>query len=527
MINWLNTVLRRVQKDPAYISLVAVGISLVAVGVAIACGILSGVSGQEQPPATIIRNAVILDGSGAAARRADVRIVSDRIAEVGELTPASSDRVVDAHGLTLAPGFIDTHSHASRGLFEYRDALADVSQGITTVVVGQDGGSTLPLSEYFARLGSEPPAVNVASYAGHGTIRHQVMGDDFKRTATADEVRRMEELLRTEMAAGALGLSTGLEYDPGIYSAPSEVVALAKVAAASSGRYISHIRSEDRTEWQAIDEIIAIGREARLPVQISHMKLAMRGWWGQADKLIQVLDRARAQNVQITADIYPYTYWQSTITVLFPKRDFANRTEAELVLKEVVAPEDLLITRFEAEPAYAGKTLAQIAGLRNTPPAVALMDVIKLGEDRGSSAGVIATSMDERDVARLLQWQFANVCTDGELMGAHPRGFGSFPRVLGRYVREQRVLTLADAIRKMTSLAAANVGLANRGVIAPGKYADLVLFDPASVTDRATTAEPHATSVGIDTVWVNGEVVFREGNSSGARPGRVLRRGDK
>ena len=499
---------------------------LVAAGIALAC-VLTHVSGQENPGATLIRNATVLDGTGAAARRADVRIVGDRIAEVGQLTPSPSDRVVDARGLTLAPGFIDTHSHASRGLFEYRDALADVSQGITTVVVGQDGGSTLPLSEYFARLRSEPPAVNVASYAGHGTIRHQVMGDDFKRAATADEVRRMEDLLRTEMAAGALGLSTGLEYDPGIYSAPSEVVALAKVAAASGGRYISHIRSEDRTEWQAIDEIIAIGREARLPVQISHLKLAMRGLWGQADKLIQVLDRARAQNVQVTADIYPYTYWQSTITVLFPKREFADRTEAEFVLKEVVAPEDLLITRFEPEPAYAGKTLAQIAVLRNTPPAVALMDVIKIGEDRGASAGVIATSMDERDVALLLQWRFANVCTDGELAGAHPRGYGSFPRVLGRYVREQRVLRLPDAIRKMTSLAAANVGLADRGVIAPNKYADLVLFDPATVADRATTAEPHATSVGIDTVWVNGDVVFRDGNSSGAHPGRVLRRSDK
>ena len=503
---------------------------------AVACGVFvhatvrltpDAASVQEQPRATLIRNALVLDGTGAPARRVDVRIVGDRIAEVGRPAGEPSDRVVDAHGLTLAPGFIDTHSHASRGLFEYRDALADVSQGITTVVVGQDGGSTLPLSGYFDRLRSEPAAVNVASYVGHGTIRRQVMGDDFKRPATADEVRRMQDLLRSEMSAGALGLSTGLEYDPGIYSAPSEVVALAKIAAAAGGRYISHIRSEDRTEWQAIDEIIAIGREARIPVQVSHLKLAMRGLWGQGDKLVRVLDRARAEKVQITADIYPYTYWQSTITVLFPKRDFTNRAEAEFVLKEVVAPEDLLIAHFEAEPSYAGKTLAQIAALRQTPPAVALMDVIKMGEDRDTSAGVIATSMDERDVIRLLEWPFANVCTDGELMGAHPRGFGSFPRVLGRYVREQHALTLPDAIRKMTSLAAANVGLADRGVVAPQSYADLVLFDPNTVADRATTAEPHAVSVGIDTVWVNGQIVFREGGPSGAHPGRVLRRGEK
>jgi N-acyl-D-amino-acid deacylase len=493
---------------------------------ALACLILAAAS-QPPPSATIIRNATVLDGTGSPGRQVEVRIAGDRITDVGHPTPATSDRIVDAHGLTLAPGFIDTHSHASRGLFDHRDALADVSQGITTVVVGQDGSSTYPLADYFTRLRDQPAAVNVASYVGHGTIRREVLGTDFKRVATSEEVRRMEELVRAEMASGALGLSTGLEYDPGIYSAPGEVVALAKVAGAAGGRYISHIRSEDRTEWQAIDEIIAIGRDARIPVQVSHMKLAMRGTWGQADKLVRVLDRARAEHVQITADIYPYTYWQSTITVLFPKRDFANRTEAEFVLDQVVAPEDLLITRFEPNPAYGGKTLAQIAAMRNTPPAVALMDVIREGEQHDAGAGVIATSMDERDVVRLLKWPFANICTDGELAGAHPRGFGSFPRVLGRYVREQRALTLPEAVRKMTSLAAANVGLANRGAIAPGAYADLVLFDPATIADRATTAQPQLTSTGIETVWVNGEIVFGGGSTTGAHPGRVLARGQK
>ena len=454
-----------------------------------------------------------------------MRIEGDRIAEVGRLSPTPADRVVEAHGLTLAPGFIDTHSHASRGLFDNRDALAAVSQGITTVVVGQDGSSTYPLASFFDRLRTEPAAVNVASYVGHGTLRRAAMGTDFKRAATADERRAMEGMLRSEMAAGALGLSTGLEYDPGIYSAPSEVVALAQVAASAGGRYISHIRSEDRKLWEAVDELIAIGRDARMPLQISHVKLAMRSWWGQAGKLVERLDRARADGVRVTADVYPYTYWQSTITVLFPNRDFSNRSEAEFVVREVVAPEDLVITRFEANPAYAGKTLAQIAAVRDASPATALMDVINEGEAQGSAAGVIATSMDERDVARLLQWPFANVCTDGELLGSHPRGFGSFTRVLGRYVRDRRVVTLAEAVRKMTSLAAANVGLSGRGLIAPGKYADLVLFDPETVADRATMAEPHATSVRIETVWVNGEMVYNSGSASGRTPGRVLRRG--
>jgi N-acyl-D-amino-acid deacylase len=480
---------------------------------------------QDQPRQTLIRNARVLDGTGAAARTADLRIVGDRIDAVGRLAPSPADRIVDASGRTLAPGFIDTHSHHSRGLFEQPDALAAVSQGITTIIVGQDGSFALPLAGFFMRLEREPAAVNVASYVGHGTIRHEAMGADFKRHATAEEVDRMRAMLRTEMAAGALGLSTGLEYDPGIYSAPDEVVALARVAASFGGRYISHIRSEDRTFWKAVDEVIAIGRDARLPVQISHVKLAMHSLWGQAGKLVDVLDRARSVGVNVTADIYPYTYWQSGITVLFPNRDFANRSEAQFVLQEVVRPDDLLISRFEPNPAYAGNTLAQIAAMRGTDAADALMVVIKEGEDRGTTASVIATSMDERDIARLIRWPFANICTDGELSGPHPRGFGSFPRVLGRYVREQHVVSLTEAIRKMTSLAAANVGIDDRGTIAPGQYADLVLFDPRTVIDRATMASPHAVSEGIDTVWVNGDVVFTNGSTTGKHPGKVLRRG--
>jgi N-acyl-D-amino-acid deacylase len=491
---------------------------------AVAFAIVVSASGQEPPQRTLIRNASVLDGTGAAPRTSDVRIVGDRIDGIGRLAPSATERVVDARGKALAPGFIDTHSHHSRGVSDQRDALAAVSQGITTIVVGQDGSSTMPLADFFSRLDREPAAVNVASYVGHGTIRRDVMGTDFKRHATPEEVDRMAARLRTEMAAGALGLSTGLEYDPGIYSTPEEVVALARVAGSLGGRYISHIRSEDRTLWQAVDEVITIGRAAHLPVQISHVKLAMHRLWGQAGKLVEVLDRARAGGVNVTADIYPYTYWQSGITVLFPNRDFANRAEADLVVKEVVTPRDLLITRFEPNPAYAGKTLAQIAAMRGSDAADALMAIIKEGEARGAAAGVMATSMDERDIARLMRWPFTNICTDGELSGPHPRGFGSFPRVLGKYVREQHVVPLPEAVRKMTGLAAANVGIAGRGTIAPGRYADLVLFDQRTVIDRATMASPHAVSEGIDTVWVNGEVVFTNGATTGKHPGKAIRR---
>ncbi len=484
---------------------------------------LAFVAPASSAQSLVITNAVVLDGTGAPARRADVRIVDGKIAAIGSGLRDSADRVIDARGLTLAPGFIDTHSHHDRGIFEHRDALAAVSQGVTTIVVGQDGGSSLPLASFFARVDSEPPAVNIASYIGHGTLRRHVMGDDYKRIASDSELARMKNLLREELASGALGLSTGLEYDPGIFSAPAEVLELAQVAAAAGGRYISHIRSEDRQFWPALDELITIGRAATMPVQVSHMKLAMRGLWGQGDKLIARLDGARQDGIGVTADVYPWTMWQSTLTVLYPKRNFTDRKETEFILKEVASPDDLLLGSFSPDLSYAGKTVRQIAQLRGTDPATTLMALIAETQGPGRSESVVATGMDERDIERLLGWPLTNICSDGELDGAHPRGYGSFTRVLGHYVRERHVLTLEDAIRKMTSLSAANVGITDRGTIRPGLSADLVLFDPSTVAERATIAEPHATSIGIQTVWVNGEIVYDNGRPTGKYPGHALR----
>ena len=478
---------------------------------------------------TLIVNAAIVDGTGGPRRTGALRVRGDRIVAIGSLTPSAGETVVDAAGQVLAPGFIDTHSHGDGGIFEHPDALGAVSQGISTIVVGQDGGSQWPLAEFFARLERAPAAVNVASYAGHGRLRRKVMGDDFRRPARPDEVARMRDLLEEELRGGALGLSTGLEYDPGIYSARAEVVDLAKVAARAGGRYISHVRSEDRLFWDAIDEIIAIGREARIPVQVSHLKLAMRSLWGQTDRLLRTFEQARAAGVDVTADIYPYLYWQSTLTVLFPERNFQDRATAELVLREIATPPDLLLGTFAPEPSYAGQTLEEIARRRGTDPPATLMALIREALDYEKRTGedaesVIGTSMSEPDLERLLAWPHANVCTDGELAGRHPRGFGTYPRVLGRYVRERKVLTLEEAVRKMTSLAAANVGLRDRGTLRAGAYADLVLFDPATIIDRATTETPQAVSAGVRTVWVNGAVVFEAGTATAARPGRVLRR---
>lgn len=484
-------------------------------------------AGGGGPSATLITNVQLLDGTGSPSQNASVRVSGRRIAAVGDLPPAPGDQVIDGGGLTLAPGFIDTHSHADRALLAGSDALGALSQGITTVIVGLDGSSTFPLKELFAQLEGRAAGlpVNIASYVGHGTVRAQVMGRDYKRHATPAELERMKGLVASELAAGALGLSTGLEYDPGIYSDRNEVLELARVAAAAHTRYASHIRSEDRAFWDAIDEAITIGREARLPVQISHMKLAMKSLWGEGDSLIRVLDRARAAGIDVTADVYPYRYWQSGLTVLFPARDFDNRAAAEFALREVAPAEDITLTQYDANPSYAMKTLAEIARLRGSDPASTLTALIKLAEDAHAPEGtIIAASMDERDIARILAWPYTNICTDGELDGRHPRGFGSFPRVLGRYVRQEGGLSLPEAIRKMTSLAAHTVGLRERGRVMPGYYADLVLFDPRTVSDRATPQDPHSTALGIAKVWVNGSLAYVNRTVTGARSGMVIRR---
>jgi N-acyl-D-amino-acid deacylase len=478
---------------------------------------------------TLIVNARVLDGTGAPEREDAVRVVDGLIASVGavESIRRAGDSVVDGGGLVLAPGFIDTHSHADRALERGSDAIGALSQGITTVVVGQDGSSPYPLAAFFEKLERAGTPVNVASYVGHGTVREAVMGADYKRYARPEELERMRTLLGAELAAGALGLSSGLEYDPGIYSSHEEMIALAKVAAAQHGRYISHVRSEDRAFWDAIREIVDIGRVARLPVQVSHMKLAMRSLWGHADSLLAVMDRARASGVEITADVYPYRFWQSGLTVLFPERNFDDRKAAEFALDQVSAPEDITLTRYDPNPDYAGKTLAEIARLRGENPALTLLALIKDAE-RAAAAGrpsgetIIAASMVEPDIERLIAWPHTNICTDGELDGRHPRGFGSFTRVLGRYVRERKVTTLPDAIRKMTGLAAVHVGLTDRGRIAPGQAADLVLFDPLTVADRATPEDPHALSVGIEKVWVNGKLAYEKGRVTGRKAGVII-----
>jgi len=495
--------------------------------IALVAVLLSGLASCTEPAATttLIVNASIVDGTGRPARTGAVRIDGDRIVEVGELEPRQGEHVIDAEGLTLTPGFIDVHSHHEEGLFEMRDAAPVVSQGVTTIVAGQDGSMTWPVAELFERMAKTPPAINVASFVGHGNIRTAVMGkDDFRRRATADEIVRMRELVGEGMEAGALGLATGLEYDPGIYSAPEEVIELAREAKRHGGRYISHIRSEDRYFWEALDEIVRIGKETGIPVQVTHMKLAMVDWWGQSARLLGVLDRARAEGIDVTGDIYPYEFWHSDLTVLFPKRDFTNRESAQFALDHVSPPEGIILTRYSPEPELVGKSLAEIAKQKGMDPAATLMDLIARSNHEGAEQSIMAKGMKENDIDALMAWPYASICSDGSLVSMHPRGRGAFTKVLRVYVRERGLLTLEEAIRKMTGLSAANVGIADRGVIRPGAFADLVLLDPATVADRSTFEDPSALSVGISKVWVNGVAVWKDGKATGVFPGKAVSR---
>ena len=473
----------------------------------------------------LIEHVLLIDGTGAKPSLADVRVRGDRVVAIGNLEKTLDEVAIDAKGLALAPGFIDTHSHHDELLASKPDALAATSQGITTIVAGQDGSSAIPLSRFFDERQRSSAAVNIASYSGHNALRAAVMGKDFKRKATAIEIEKMRLLLAADMKAGALGLSTGLEYDPGIYSSTDEVLTLAREAAAHHGRYISHMRSEDRALWAALDELVEIGRKANIPVQVSHAKLAMTDWWGQADRMLGVLDKARSEGVDATLDVYPYAYWQSTLTVLWPDRDFTNRQSAEFVLQHLAPADGLLISQFTPDLTLVGKTVAQVAEKRGTDAPATAIALIKEAEAAKSDINVIGTSMDERDIATLIAWPHANISSDGAIDDRHPRGAGAFTRVLRQYVRKQHLMSLEAAIHKMSGLAAQHVGLTDRGTIQAGGFADLVLFDPRTVGDRATIEAPNALSEGIVRVWVNGDQVFSNGKATGLRPGRVLRRG--
>ena len=472
-------------------------------------------------PGLVVRGGTLYDGSGGPPRRADLRIEGDTIREVGQVRARKGDRTIDATGLAIAPGFIDAHSHADGGIFDDSDAETQIRQGITTAVVGVDGGSHYPLDDWFGRLEREPASLNFASYVGHGTVRAATMGDE-ARVSTPAERRAMVRIVDREMRSGAIGLSSGLEYQPGRYSDTEELILLARAAAKAHGLYASHMRNEDNLSFEAIDELVRIAKEGGIPGQIDHIKLGSARVWGRTSDVF-----ARMATADVQADVYPYLYWQSTIRVLIPTEEFSDRALWTQGLADVGGPGNVLLTTFTPDPAWQGRTIAGLALAQGKDPITLIQEIILrcYGPGAKGAESVVVTAMSEDDLEAFVRNPLVSFCSDGGLHGTHPRGAGSFPRVLGRYVRERRTIPLAEAIRKMTSLPAHRFGLRDRGALKPGKKADLVLLDPATIADTATTERPESPPIGLPTVVVNGVPVLLGGVVTHAHPGRPLRKG--
>lgn len=469
-------------------------------------------------PATAIVGATLVDGTGAPAVTGSTVVVrGDRIVAVGGRVPRGAT-VIDARGLTLAPGFVDIHNHSGGGLERESSAASQVAQGITTIVLGQDGGSEFPVGEYLAALDDSPKAVNILTFVGHSSLRRRVMGEDTGRPATPEEADAMAALAAEAMREGAFGLSTGLEYETAKQATTAEVVQIAKAVAPCRGIYMSHIRDEAQQTLESIDEAIAIGESAGVPVQISHIKMGSRSVWGRASEAVGRIAAARGRGVDVMADAYPYDAWHATIRVLVPSGRHEDREEVDAAIHETGGADRVTIVRSAAHPEYEFRTLQQIAQSQGTTPADVYMQVVRDG-----GATVVGRSMREDDIRTFYEQPWVMVGSDGGIGVRHPRGAGAYPRILGRYVRELGWLTLEEAVRKMTSMPAARLRLTDRGVVRPGMKADLVLFDAARVVDRSTFEDPGTLPIGVARVYVNGVEVWRDGAVTGALPGRALR----
>jgi N-acyl-D-amino-acid deacylase len=481
------------------------------------------VHAQEPPRAsTLILNAQIADGTGAPLRMANLRIVGKRIARIGDIKPASGDRVMDARGLVLAPGFIDLHNHSEEGLESDPIATTQIAQGVTTALLGADGYSVWPVGAWLEERRRNPAALNLATAVGHATIRELILERDYKRPARPTEVAQMAELVAQAMREGAVALSSGLEYDLASYSATDEVVALAAVAAKHGGFYMTHVRDEADRSFDALREELAIGQRANIPVQHSHIKLGTVNVWGKASEYVRLINESRSRGLDFFADCYPYDAWYSTIKVLVPDKQYRDPGSVARALADVGGAANVTISRFAANTKYESRTLEQLAREAGLSAVDMFIRIIGEGETSGADANVIVKSMTEEDMKLFYQQPWVMVASDGGIDSPHPRGAGSFPRVLGPFVRDKRWLTLPEAVRKMTSLPARRLGLSDRGAIREGAFADLVLFDPKTVSDRATFAAPSTLPVGIETVFVNGAIVWNGGKATGARPGEVL-----
>jgi N-acyl-D-amino-acid deacylase len=483
---------------------------------------LSISASQQKPSAIVILNAQIADGTGKPLRHANLRMVGDRITKLGDFQPAKDEQILDAKGLVLAPGFIDIHNHSTEGIESDSLAETQIAQGITTVVVGADGDSPWPIAPWLKAREANPASLNIAVLAGHATIREQVMGKDFKRLATPAEVEKMAQLVDQGMTEGAIGLSSGLEYEVGSYSATDEVVAMSAAAAKHGGFYMTHIRDEADKSFDALNEEIVIGERAHIPVQHSHIKLGTVGVWGKAPQYIQVIEAARKRGVDFLADCYPYDAWHSNLKVLVPDKQYENPQSVAKALADVGGGSHVTVVEFKPNASYEGHTIDDLARRNNITPVEMFIRLIREGDAANTEASIIGQSMIESDIKAFYRQPWVMVASDGGIGSRHPRGAGTFPRVLGVYVREKHWLTLTEAVRKMTSLPAKRLGWRDRGIIREGAFADLVLFNPDTVIDHSTFSSPFALPTGIEKVFVNGTLVWNSDKPTGARAGRVL-----
>ena len=507
-------------------------------------------SAQQPRYDILITNGTVIDGTGAPRYRADVAIVGDHIVAVSRtpLARTSAKRVIDATGRIVAPGFIDMHAHLDP-LPQLPGAKSAVTQGVTTALGGPDGSSPWPFAPYLAAREKQRIGINVAYLVGHNTVRRAVMGDA-DRAPTDAELARMRGMIAQGMHEGAFGMSTGLKYIPGAYSTVDEVVALAQVAADSGGIYTSHLREEGLGLLDGVAEAIEIGRRAHIPIVLTHHKAVGQAMWGKSAVTLHMLDSARATGVDVMADVYPYTATHTGISVLIPSwaladgdsafaRRLADPVLADSIRRGIIfnilndrGGGDISRVQFAKvtwDRTLEGKTLADWAKRRGLAPTPENGATLVIEAERKGGANAIYHVLDEGDVERIMRHPMVMIGSDGRLSTPgeghpHPRGYGTFPRVLGHYVRDEHVLTLEQGVHKMTGMPAARLGLTDRGVLRDGTVADVVVFDAARIADKATFENPHQYAVGIDYVLVNGVAAVDRGQYMDLRPGRVLRR---
>ena len=495
----------------------------------------------------VISGGKIFDGEGNPWFYGDIGIRGDTIVAVGKLGAAAAKERIDAKGLAVAPGFIDIHSHGRRGIFLVPTAENYLREGVTTMIEGPDGSSPLPLAPFFDQATKAGMSINMASFVGHGTIRTQVMGL-VNRHATPEEIEKMKALAKQAMLEGAVGLSTGLFYVPGNFANTEEVIEIAKVVGAMGGFHESHMRDESDHILDSVRETIRIGEEGHLPTQVTHHKVVGKRNWGQSVATLKLVEDARARGVDVSIDQYPYTASSTGIAALFPQ--WAQEGGQKAIIERMDAPaarariktemigflkegrgggdaKNVVIANCSWDESLAGKSLADLTRARGVPVTFENVADTAMDLQRKGGCSAVYHAIDEADVEKIMRSPYTMVASDGDIpvfgkAAPHPRSYGTFARVLGVYVRERHVITLEDAIHKMTGMPAARLSFPDRGLLRAGMKADVVVFDPATVADKAQFEKPHQYSVGFRDVMVNGKFAMRAGKVTSERPGRVV-----